>query len=191
MQPVIDSLSRRLSERSPLDIDLPASAQAAVAVVLAPGQVPASQQVLLIRRAQRADDPWSGHMALPGGRRDPEDPDLVATAVREAREETGIELEPARLLGRLDDLRPIRQSERLLSVRPFVWWLPQVPELRTSEEVAATLWVALPTLRGAAGEASVEHRGANLRVSAYHVEGRVVWGMTQRVLAALLELMPD
>jgi len=187
----IDNLSRRLGARSPLDIDLPSSAQAALAVVLAPSPLPRALQLLLILRAQRADDPWSGHMALPGGRREPQDPDLAATAVREAREETGVELSRARLLGRLDDLRPIRESQRLLAVRPFVYWLPEVPPLRTSEEVAAALWVAIPQLRGAAGEASVEHRGASLRVAAYQFEGRVVWGMTQRVLSALLELMPE
>lgn len=191
MSSAIDILAQRLTERSPLDLDLPPSAQAAVALILAPSATPPALQVLLIQRSQRADDPWSGHMALPGGRRDLLDIDLCATAVREAREETGVELSDARLLGRLDDLRPIRQSERLLAVRPFVYWLPREPQLRCSAEVAATVWVEFPLLRSAAGEADVEHRGARLRVRTYSVDGRIVWGMTQRVLAALLELLPD
>lgn len=190
MSTSIDTLAQRLSERQPLDLDLPVSAQAAVAVILTPCAQPGIQQLLLIRRSQRADDPWSGHMALPGGRRDPQDGDLCATAVREAREETGVELEGARLLGRLDDLRPIRQSDRLLAVRPFVYWVPHEPQLHSSDEVAATLWVPLPKLRCAAGEAQVEHRGERLRVRAFTVEDRIVWGMTQRVLASLLELVP-
>src|SRR5262245_28580055 len=49
--------------------------------------------VLLIKRAKREGDPWSGHMALPGGRRDPKDASLIETAAREAREETGVDLE--------------------------------------------------------------------------------------------------
>ena len=185
----IEVLAQNLSARSPLELDLPSSAQAAVALILTPGAAASTQPVLLILRSERADDPWSGHMALPGGRRDPVDRDLCATAVREAREETGVDLADARLLGRLDDLRPIRESQRQLAVRPFVFWLAREPALHSSAEVAATLWVPLPLLRAAAGEAEVEHRGEHLRVRAYTVEGRIVWGMTQRVLAALLESM--
>lgn len=185
----LEQLAQRLAQRTPVEIELPAREQAAVAVILVPSQESSALDLLLIQRSLRAEDPWSGHMALPGGRRDPEDLDLCATAVREAREETGVELSCARLLGRLDDLRPIRQSERMLAVRPFVYWTSQRPELELSSEVAQALWVPLNSLAASAGEAQVEHRGAQLRVAAFLVQGRVVWGMTQRVLAGLLELV--
>ena len=162
--------------------------QAAIAAILAPSKNLATLELLLIQRSLRPDDPWSGHMALPGGRRDPLDPDLRATAVRETREELGLELESARLLGRLDDLHPIRQSERRLAVRPYVFFLAQRPELTLSHEVAAALWVSLDKLAGTLGQADVEHRGARLVVPAYILGERIVWGMTQRVLAGLLEL---
>ncbi len=184
----IELLAQRLSQRTVREIDLPAREQAAVAVILSLGEGNETLELLLIRRSERVDDPWSGHMALPGGRREPQDADLCATAVRETREEIGVELFPARLLGRLDDIRPIRQSEQVLAVRPFVFWSTRRPELELGDEVAAALWVALPTLKASGGEARVQHRGAQLRVPAFLLEQRVVWGMTQRVLAGLLEL---
>src|SRR5215471_21768996 len=76
---------------------------AAVAAILRDREGEA--EVLLIRRAQKTGDPWSGHMAFPGGRQDPSDLDLLHTAVRETQEEVGLELSPGRnLIGRLDDL---------------------------------------------------------------------------------------
>jgi hypothetical protein len=63
----------------------PAPGRAAVAIVLR--DVEDGPQVLLIRRAEHVGDPWSGHMAFPGGREDPEDESLLATAIRETREE--------------------------------------------------------------------------------------------------------
>lgn len=49
-------------------------------------------EVLFIKRAGRAGDRWSGHTALPGGKRDPQDADDVAAAIRETREEVGLDL---------------------------------------------------------------------------------------------------
>ena len=91
---------------------------AAVAVVLAPEP----ESVLLIRRAERAGDPWSGHMALPGGRRRSRpDHDLVATAIRETAEEVGLALGPEQLIGALDDVVPRTPVLPPIAVRPFVF----------------------------------------------------------------------
>src|SRR5689334_10230467 len=71
-------------------------------------------EVLLIRRAQKETDPWSGHMAFPGGRQDPSDRDLLHTAVRETEEEVGLELRPEEhLIGRLDDLAAVARGHRV------------------------------------------------------------------------------
>ena len=79
--------------------------RAAVALLLRPTW--AEPELLLIRRAEREGDPWSGHMALPGGRAAPSDPDPVATAARESAEEVGIDPARAgRLLGALDEVAP-------------------------------------------------------------------------------------
>ena len=92
--------------------------EAAVTAVLRAGE---SLELLLIERVERAEDPWSGHMALPGGRRDAEDPDLLATALRETAEEVGIVLDPAvELLGALDEVYPQTRLLPPLVIAPFV-----------------------------------------------------------------------
>ena len=79
---------------------------AAIALVLRPSTV-GEPELLMIKRAEFERDPWSGHVACPGGRMDPTDPDLEFTAVRETREETGIDLaRDGRVLGTLDDISP-------------------------------------------------------------------------------------
>ena len=93
--------------------------RAAVAVVLS--ELENELSVLLVRRSEREGDPWSGHMALPGGLAQSSDADLAQTARRETLEEVGIDLLRAELLGGLDDITPMRSSE--LAVRPFVFWL--------------------------------------------------------------------
>ncbi|HTF90108.1 MAG TPA: CoA pyrophosphatase [Planctomycetota bacterium] len=183
---MIELLAQHLLQRAPRELELSAKHQAALAVILTPNDETKRLDLLLIQRAERAGDPWSGHMALPGGRREPSDPDLDATAVRETREETGIDLTRARGFGALDDVQPIRQSERALVVRPFVFLTSARPALELSSEVAHALWVPLGELDHAAGEVDVDHRGGRLRVPAYRIGDRVVWGMTQRVVAGLL-----
>src|SRR6478752_6570976 len=98
LSPRLARLREQLARRPPTPDDGDASLiWAAVAAVL----VPSPDAVLLIRRAERAGDPWSGHMALPGGRREPEDADLVETARRETFEEVGLQLARSDLLGGL------------------------------------------------------------------------------------------
>src|SRR5690606_3192420 len=113
--------------------------RAAVAVVLSDG--PGALSVLLVRRSEREGDPWSGHMALPGGLAQTGDPDLLHTARRETLEEVGIDLREAELLGGLNDISPMRSSE--LAVRPFVFWLARPTSITLSREIAEALWVPL------------------------------------------------
>lgn len=165
--------------------------ETSVAVLLAPG--PSGFEVLFIRRAVRADDPWSGHIGLPGGRRDPADIDLFATSLRETREEIGVSLTPEYYLGALDDLTPSSPSPIPLMIRPFVFGLPERPQAGTSEEVAASYWVALDSLHAARGSATVTLRDKSLEVPCFRVpglpEGLVVWGLTYRILNGLLPLI--
>lgn len=162
--------------------------RAAVALVLAPsaaGEVALS--LLLVRRSEREGDPWSGHMALPGGHAHPEDADLLHTARRETLEEVGVDLAGAELLGRLDDVSPMRSSD--IAVRPFVFWATEQPSVTLSSEVAEVLWVPLDALASDALRTmrDVEVRGATLRVPAYVIDERVVWGMTYHLLERLLQ----
>lgn len=161
--------------------------RAAVALVLAPTpHAPERLSLLLMRRAEREGDPWSGHMAFPGGHAEAHDTDLLHTARRETLEEVGIDLQSAELLGRLDDVSPMRSSE--LVVRPFVFWLDAVSEPSLSPEVAEVLWVSLDALvhDELRSTREVAVRDARLRVPAFVIEERVVWGMTYHVLERFL-----
>jgi 8-oxo-dGTP pyrophosphatase MutT (NUDIX family) len=162
------------------DIDL---IWAAVAVIIAPDP----DAILLIRRANRLGDPWSGHMALPGGRREPEDQDLLATVIRETREEVGIDLIADELLGILDDVVPRTPVLPPIAVRPFVFVPASRPPLVLNPEVADARWVQLDHLLhpGSRRLAQVDIQGSSREVDAYHVEDAIVWGMTERILSSL------
>lgn len=164
---------------------------AAVAAVLRAG--PTGAEVLLIRRAEQERDPWSGHMAFPGGRFDPEDDHLLATARRETLEEVGLDLaRSAELLGALEPLPAVARGRRVgLTIAPFVFELRGSAELRPNHEVVEALWAPLSALARGEGRAKVDYvlDGQRLELPAWDVEGRVVWGLTYRMLDSLLELV--
>lgn len=159
---------------------------AAVSVILT--QTRGAVELLLIQRAERPSDPWSGHMALPGGHRDPTDASLLDTAIRETLEEIGVDLaRDAELLGRLDDLTPVRP--RALRVRPFVFALERLTPITPSAEVDAVVWAPVGELTSgrSAAEYELVHEGRSSRFPAYRVGDRDVWGLTYRVLGDLFD----
>ena len=134
--------------------------------------------------------PWSGHIACPGGRREPVDTDLSATAVRETLEETGVDiLRDGRLIGHLDDLSPVSPHLPPLVIRPFVALVRADVVIVPSEEVAAAFWVPLAEFRtDAAWGIDVVHvRGVDRRVSVFRHGSYTVWGLTERVLRQFLQ----
>lgn len=141
---------------------------------------------LLIRRARSTRDPWSGQMALPGGRKHPGDGSLLNTAIRETREETGVDLvESGRLLGCLPSVAPAGSRLPRLAILPFVFQLiADVDPRPQPEEVAEILWAPLTILDGE------EHRGVHhhsvgavtMAFPSLLVEGHPVWGLTHRIL---------
>lgn len=148
-------------------------------------------EVLFIERAVREGDPWSGHVALPGGRRDPADATLQDTAIRETREETAIDLATEGVvLGTLDELRPRTPTLPPIIVTPFVAIVRSDAAVTPSEEAADAFWVPWSLLTDAtiARESSVTVRGAEWRVQSYVIGRHVVWGMTERILRGLIEL---
>jgi 8-oxo-dGTP pyrophosphatase MutT (NUDIX family) len=178
-------LRERLANRHPNTTDDPGLIWAAVAVIITPDP----DAILLIQRANRPGDPWSGHMALPGGRREPGDSDLLATAVRETREEVGIDLLEQQLLGGLDQVVPRNPVLPPIAVRPFAFLLPARPKLVLNPEVAAANWVTVDALLEPGGYhlASLEIAGQQREVQAYRLEAAIVWGMTERILTGLLQ----
>ncbi len=186
MTPFQRRLRDALSRRQPVQATGEGLTEAAVAVIV--GTDP--EAVLLIRRAERAGDPWSGHMGLPGGRRHPDDADLLATAIRETAEEVGIHLERGALLGSLDDVAP-RTTRLPILARPFVFAVEGRPALHPNHEVALTHWAPVEDLADPAryGDVSMEIApGVSRPFPAYMVGGHIVWGMTERMLTGLLQV---
>src|SRR5476649_255039 len=118
---------------------------AAVAIVRTRGP---AESVLLIRSTEREDDPWSGHWSFPGGRRDPEDPDLLHTALRELEEECGIRLARERMERALPHTLARRETGTYVLVAPFLFGVDsELPTVLEPMEAAAALWVPLRDLR--------------------------------------------
>jgi 8-oxo-dGTP pyrophosphatase MutT (NUDIX family) len=159
---------------------------AAVALVFcAPADEPA--ELLFIERALKEGDPWSGHMAFPGGRREGTDPDLVATSVRETREEVGLELGAP--IARLDDFANARAGS--LVVSPFVYQLDARPKLAPNREVQSTVWIPVPWLLhpDAAVDYEISRESQKLVFPAVRYDRYTVWGLTYRILANLFEAL--
>ena len=178
----------RLARCSPERREGAGSIQAAVALILAPGDY-RRLELLLIKRAEHPGDPWSGQMALPGGRRHAEDPDLLATVVRETREEVGVELDPRQLLGELDDLHPRTPLLPPVVVRPFVFGQSHRSEVHANSEVALHVWVALDQLASGQTRTEITIQGRDHRYSAYQVGPHLVWGMTERIISPFIDLL--
>ena len=185
MDDVADYLARQVVRE---EGDEPGLRWASVAVVLL-GSTARDAELLFIRRAERVGDPWSGHVAFPGGRRDLADPDLEFTARRETVEELGLDLARAgRLVGRLDDLRPRSAALPKIVVRPFVYAVAEPPVLQPNVEVQSAFWTPMarlldPVVRR---EHVVDHAAGRWRMPAYRLGDDIVWGMTERIVSQLL-----
>jgi 8-oxo-dGTP pyrophosphatase MutT (NUDIX family) len=187
----LDSIRERLLSYRNARFEGPAPRRAAVAAVLRAG-TDGTPEVLLIERAQRPGDPWSGHMAFPGGHHEPGDPDLLATARRETHEEVGLKLGGGHLLAALDEHPAIARGEFTgMVIAPFVFAVDGDPQLRPNYEVADTVWAPLvPMASGELDAVKEVHRGEQrLTFPGYDVGGRVVWGMTHRMLQGLFRVL--
>ena len=144
-------------------------------------------RTLLIHRAERIDDPWSGQIGLPGGRVARSDPSTKDALKREVREEVGLDLDlEGEELGPLSVGSPMRRLE--LRVQPWVYGLYRQPSLRIGPELQEAFWVSLSELPSLRTTSEVEIRGARRMVDAFLVEGHIVWGFTHRVLSELLSV---
>jgi len=164
---------------------------AAIALILRMGAL-REPELLMIKRAEADQDPWSGHVACPGGRREPGDRDLEDTAIRETWEETGIDLRAiGRVLGTLDDVSPRTPMLPPIVIRPFVAGVPSSVETVQSPEVASAFWVPLSALRERAswGLGMVRVRNTHREERTFRHGEHVVWGLTERVLRQLLQRM--
>lgn len=195
--PLVMHVAQVLRERQPVEIPLDGQARrAAVALILRVG-VGDAVELLMIERAAYEGDPWSGHIALPGGRQEPEDRSLEATAIRETREETAIDLaRDGLMLGRLDDLQPGSVVLPRLVITPFVAVLGGNGAfgdvvMSLSSEVADAFWVPVDALRdpSASREIVLELTSGPRRVQSFQHSGHTIWGLTERILRQFLSLL--
>ena len=180
-----ERLGARLASRVPVRVERPEARRAAVAALVAPGPEPA---ILFIKRRERAGDPWSGQMALPGGFFSPADGSLEVTARRETEEETGIALADAgRLLGALDDVSPRTPYLPPLVVRPYVFLVPGVLAAQAGPEVETVVWLKVRDLFDPRLRKPFQLRlpGAVREFESIVIEGYTIWGLTERVLDQL------
>src|SRR5437868_11197023 len=151
-------LRSSLSSRRPAEATAEAGVRrAAVALIFRAGR-DGSPELLFIKRAEYPGDPWSGQIAFPGGREESGDASLQQTAIRETREETGIDLgREGMLIGVLDDLRPRTVRLPAVVVRPYVAVLDRSEALELSAEVALAFWIPFGDLADK-GVVAARHR---------------------------------
>lgn len=152
--------------------------------------------LLLIKRAAHEGDPWSGHMALPGGRAEPDDDSLTGTAIRETHEETGVDLDTrGHVLGRLERVAPVSARLPRITISPFVFGVEDDTSAAVaSPEVAAVHWVGLDELRNpdTSGTVDISVPGGGSRAfPCFRVAGEVVWGLTWRILTDFFDVYPE
>ena len=184
-RPEIARLARSLREKpgTQLALDDPMR-RAAVALIIR--DVADGPTVLMIQRATCAGDPGSGQIALPGGRRETGDASLEATAIRETREETGVDLAAhGRILGRLDELQPSTPVLPAIAIAPYVALYAGDATLALSDEVHDAFWVPMARLTDSANwsDVELEIRGARRTFPAFRHGEHIVWGLTERILS--------
>lgn len=188
----LEGISRRLL-RAPQPIETPSDdARAAVAIVLRE-PVPGDEvDILFIRRAERPHDPWSGHIAFPGGRSDVADETLLTTALRETYEEVGLRLDEAgTLLARLPDVPARVRGNRVgLTISPFVFALASrtVPLVIDEREVAEAIWMPIAPLARGEGKGiyAFEMSGDRCELPSLAVGAYTLWGLTYGMFQSFL-----
>ncbi len=166
-----------------------AEPQAAVAIIRA--RLP-RESILLIRRSEREEDSWSGHWSFPGGRRDPEDPDLLHTALRELEEECAIRLGRERSEVALPPVLARRRTGPFVLVAPFVFGVEdELPTVVDPREAAEAVWMPLnvwcdPTRHSLR---AVPGLPGDWLFPAIDLNGMPVWGFTYRLGTDWLRLL--
>lgn len=161
------------------------TATAAVAIIksFAP-----SESFLILRRVAHPEDPWSGHFAFPGGRKDAADDDLLATCLRETMEETGIQLHADQLEERLPFEPAGRKSPHHLLVEPFLFAIEDRPKLRLcAQEIQSACWLGVEQFQDATLHKNVEMFPGRL-FPAYPLEDYYLWGFTYRLLLNIVQM---
>ena len=157
-------------------------ANAAVGILLKP--IMEDFEVLFVKRVERKTDPWSGQIAFPGGKYDPEDNNLKDTVIREIFEETGINLQEDSFLGVLEAVES--KPKRNIKILPFIAFLKKRPVIKLNEnELDKYFWIPYRKIVSSIGVANLNNRN----VPAYFLEEEIVWGVTYRILGKFNEII--
>ena len=182
-------LRAALAERPPKTIAEEDARRASVAVVVTDDAEPA---ILFVKRLDRAGDPWSGHAAFPGGFQAGSGETPVRTAQREAEEETGLVLAAeGSHLGNLDDVFPRSVLLPRVVVTPCVFSVPGRLPVSAVGEIAHALWIPVREVFSRSNRHPYQLQLADgLReFDSIHVEGLVIWGLTERILQQVVDRM--
>ncbi len=180
---MIDKLKSKLIEPSCLKPSK-GEKRAAVAIILRFNDGKKREfNVLFVKRAENNADPWSGHVALPGGMFEEGDGDICETVIREVYEEVGIDLRRnGQLLGVLREFHPTNQPE--IKVTPFVYLLEGESIVKMGREIDSFFWASVNELK----EKEVEKMIWGEKRKVIIVKGRIIWGMTYRVVRELINI---
>jgi len=180
----LDSLAQRLTGEEPAL--LVPKASAGVAVIFR--GLKDNEEVLLIRRAEREGDPWSGQVAFPGGMVNATDGSFEETARREASEEVGIDLSSS-AAAFLGYMRELKARTRDVVVVPSVFRLAASATVTLNKEVASYEWVPVRSLarREARSTYLLRRKGAEIAFPSLVHNGLVIWGLTERILSAIIQ----
>ncbi|MEK7204453.1 MAG: CoA pyrophosphatase [candidate division NC10 bacterium] len=179
-----DGIADALHSRVPRRADRPDFRQAAVLLPLY--QSEAGPHLILTKRTEEVPT-HKGQIAFPGGGFEEGDADLLTTAIRETREEIGLDPGDVEILGSLDDTVTVTSRH---VVRPFVGFVPHPYTYRLDPFEIERL-IHLPILPLFAGAPFREERwerdGQPVIVYFYEYEGDTVWGLTARILKQFVE----
>ena len=148
-------------------------------------------QVLLIKRAEKEGDRWSGHIAFPGGRAQTEDADTRSAAVRETSEEVGLDLSQHRCIGRLSDVMTLAHgAKQPMVISPYIFRIDHDPIFSLNHEVAEVLWLPVSFLTNHGNRQTMrwEKRGVSMTLPCYVYRGERIWGITLKMLDELTSL---
>lgn len=149
-------------------------------------------ELLMIQRAERDGDPWSGHMGFPGGRMDDADANIFHTAMREMREEIGIDESQVELIGRLSDLMTRSHVwHKPMVITPFVGRLKGEPQFLANHEVAKVVWIPLRFLADTSNRQAMHWKshGLSMHLPCYVFDSKRVWGLSLSMIDELLRLL--
>lgn len=164
-----------------------AEPEAAVAIIRC--RLP-RESILLLRRIQSERDPWSGHYAFPGGRRERQDETIYDTCVREVFEETGIDLGPDNLSQILSPARAGRSVMAPVLVQPYVFEIGIRPEVMVEEkEIENYLWLSVASFTKAEKHRCVEVLPGMMR-PVFPLNDYYVWGFTYGLLCSYFDFEP-